>query len=357
MTVVTEQTIDESKLQEFMGKMVGDLGAGISSALVLIGQDLGLYPALAERGPLTADELAQHTGTTPRYVLEWASNQAACGYIEYDPEEKQFYMTPEQTAVFADEESPFFMGGGFYSIASIFADVPKVTEAFKTGQGVSWGKHDSCLFCGVAKFFKPTYIANLLQSWIPALDGVEDKLKKGSKVADVGCGYGHSTLILAEAFPNSQFYGFDFHTPSIEKARELAAEKGLTNVTFETAKAKDFPGEDYDLVTFFDCLHDMGDPAGASKHVYSKLAEDGTWMITEPFAHDTLEENLNPVGRVYYGFSTTVCTPSSLSQEVGAALGAQAGEKKLREVVTSGGFTQFRRAAETPFNLILEARR
>jgi len=351
------QTIDESKLNEFMGKMVGDLGAGISGALVVAGQKLGLYEKLSQQGPLTADQLASISNTAPRYILEWASNQAASGYIEYDPETSTFFLTPEQAVVFADEESPFFMGGGFYSIASIFADEPKISDAFKTGEGVSWGNHDSCLFCGVAKFFKPTYKANLLQSWIPSLDSVQEKLERGAKVADVGCGFGHSTLIMAEAFPNSQFYGFDFHAPSIEKARQLAEEKGLTNVTFATAKAKEFTGENYDLVAFFDCLHDMGDPAGASQHVYSKLAEDGTWMITEPFAHDTLEENLNPVGRVYYGFSTTVCTPSSLSQEVGAALGAQAGEKKLREVITSGGFTRFRRAAETPFNLVLEARR
>jgi SAM-dependent methyltransferase len=353
----SEQTIDENKLNEFMGKMVGELGAGISSALVVTGQKLGLYEKLAEHGPLTADQLASISNTAPRYILEWASNQAASGYIDYDPETSTFFLTPEQTVVFADEESPFFMGGGFYSISSIFADEPKISDAFKTGEGVSWGNHDSCLFCGVAKFFKPTYKANLLQSWIPSLDGVQEKLERGAKVADVGCGYGHSTLIMAEAFPNSQFYGFDFHAPSIEKAKQLAVEKGLNNVTFATAKAKEIPGDNYDLVTFFDCLHDMGDPAGASQHVFSKLAEDGTWMITEPFAHDTLEENLNPVGRVYYGFSTTVCTPSSLSQEVGAALGAQAGEKKLREVITSGGFTRFRRAAETPFNLVLEARR
>jgi SAM-dependent methyltransferase len=352
-----EQTIDENKLNEFMGKMVGELGAGISGALVVTGQKLGLYEKLYQHGPVTADQLASISNTAPRYILEWASNQAASGYIEYDPESSTFFLTPEQAVVFADEESPYFMGGGFYSIASIFADEPKVSEAFKTGEGVSWGNHDSCLFCGVAKFFKPTYKANLLQSWIPSLDGVQEKLERGAKVADVGCGFGHSTLIMAEAFPNSQFYGFDFHSPSIAKARQLAEEKGLDNVSFATAKAKDFTGEDYDLVAFFDCLHDMGDPAGASQHVFSKLAEDGTWMITEPFAHDTLEENLNPVGRVYYGFSTTVCTPSSLSQEVGAALGAQAGEKKLREVVTSGGFTRFRRATETPFNLVLEARR
>lgn len=356
MTTLT-QTIDENKLQEFMGKMVGDLGAATSSVLVLIGRRLGLYKALAEHGPLSAEALAQQTGTAPRYILEWASNQAASGYVEYDPATEQFYQTPEQAAVFADEESSFYLGGGFDSIAAMFADEPKITDAFRTGEGVSWGTHDSCLFCGVAKFFKPTYKANLVQSWIPALAGVQEKLEQGGKVADVGCGYGHSTLLLAETYPNSHFYGFDFHEPSIKQAKQLAKEKGLNNVTFGIAKAKDFPGESYDLVTFFDCLHDMGDPAGAAKHVYRQLDKDGTWMIVEPFAHDTLEQNLNPVGRIYFSFSATVCTPSSLSQEVGLALGAQAGEKKLREVVTSGGFTQFRRAAETPFNLVLEARR
>ena len=355
--LTTDKAIDEKKMNDFMNTMVGDLGAATSSVLVLIGLKLELFKTLAEKGPLTADELASQTDTAPRYILEWASNQAASGYVEYDSKGKKFYMTPEQVAVFADEDSSFYMGGGFYSVASIFSDEPKITEAFRSGKGISWGAHDSCLFCGVAKFFKPTYKANLIQSWIPALDGVEEKLKAGARVADVGCGFGHSTLLLAETFPNSHFYGFDFHEPSIAHAQELAKENGLSNVTFQTAKAKDFPGESYDLVTFFDCLHDMGDPVGAAKHVHSKLAENGTWMIVEPFANDSLEENLNPVGRVYFSFSATVCTPSSLSQEVGLALGAQAGEKKLREVVTSGGFGQFRRAAETPFNMVLEARR
>ncbi|GJL79402.1 MAG: SAM-dependent methyltransferase [Nitrospinaceae bacterium] len=351
------QSIDENKLHEFMGKMVGDLAAASSGVLVVIGQKLGLYKALAEHGPLNADDLAERTGTTARYVLEWLSNQAASGYVQYDPEKSHFSMTAEQAVVFADEESPFYMGGGFTSIASLFADEPKISNAFRTGEGVSWGAHDSCLFCGVAKFFKPTYKAHLIPSWIPALDGVQGKLEKGGEAADVGCGFGHSTLLMAETFPNSHFYGFDFHQPSIDQAKQLALEKGLKNVTFETAKAKEFPGESYDLVTFFDCLHDMGDPAGAAKHVYSKLDPNGTWMIVEPFANDSLEQNLNPVSQVYYSFSTTVCTPSSLSQEVGLALGAQAGEKRLREVVTSGGFKQFRRVAETPFNMVLEARR
>ena len=354
---MTTAPIDENKIERFMNKMVADLGAAASSVLVIIGQQLGLYKSLAENGPLSADELAEKTGTSARYILEWASSQAASGYIEYDLVTLKFYLNPEQAAAFGDEESPFYMAGGFYSIASMFKDEPTITDAFQTGKGVSWGSHDSCLFCGVAKFFESTYKAHLIQDWIPALDGAQEKLIQGAKVADVGCGYGHSTLLLAETYPNSQFFGYDFHQPSIDQAKKLAKEKNLTNVTFSTAKAKDFPGESYDLVTFFDCLHDMGDPAGAAKYVHSKLASDGTWMIVEPFAHDKLEENLNPVGRVYYSFSATVCTPSSLSQEVGLALGAQAGENKIREVISSGGFTRIRRATETPFNMILEARR
>lgn len=265
-------------------------------------------------------------------------------------------MTPEQIAVFADKDSPLLMTGGFYSIASVFADEPKITEAFRTGKGISWGEHNGCLFCGTEKFFRPTYRAQLVSAWIPALEGVEAKLKRGAKVADVGCGHGASTLIMAEAFPNSQFVGFDFHPPSIEHARELAKQAGLNNIQFEIATSKNYLGKNYDLVTFFDCLHDMGDPVGAATHVRQSLKEDGTWLIVEPFAHNRLEQNLTPVGRVYYGFSTTVCTPSSLSQEIGLALGAQAGEARLQEVVTGGGFTRFRRAAETPFNLVLEAR-
>ncbi len=349
--------INEDQLHDLMGKMVNDLGAASSSVLVLIGQKLGLFTALAKEGPCTAERLAESTQTAPRYILEWASALSASGYVQYNPSDKTFGMTPEQVAVFADEESPFFMGGGFYSIASLFHDEPKVTEAFRTGGGIAWGSHDACLFSGVAKFFKPTYKGHLLQDWIPALDGVKEKLEAGISVADVGCGYGISTLMMAEAFPNSRFYGFDFHEPSIRQARSLAEEKNLDNITFEVALAKDFGGDGYGLITFFDCLHDMGDPAGAARHVYNRLAPDGTWMIVEPFAHDTLEENLNPVGRVYYSFSTTVCTPSSLSQEVGLGLGAQAGESRLREVVESGGFTRFRRATETPFNLVLEARK
>lgn len=348
--------LDEAKLQEFMGKMVGDMGAAVGTALVLIGDKLGLYKALAEGGPQTSQQVAEGTGTTERYVREWLAAQAASGYIEYDPETRMFSMTPEQAAVFADEDSPVHACGGFYSVASVIMDEPKITEAFRTGNGVGWGDRHPCLFCGTAKFFRPGYRVNLTSSWLPALEGVEEKLKAGARVADVGCGHGHSTLIMAEAFPRTQFVGFDIHGPSIEEARRLADQAGLRNVTFEVATAKTYPGSGYDLVTFFDCLHDMGDPVGAAGHVYQSLDRDGTWMLVEPFAQDSLEGNLNPIGRVYYGFSTTVCTPASLAQEVGAGLGAQAGEARLREVVTAGGFSRFRRATETPLNLVLEAR-
>ena len=349
-------TLNETKLHDFMGKMVGDMGAAVGTALVVIGDRLGLYKTLAALGPLTSQQLADQTGTAERYVREWLAAQAASGYIEHHSETNQFSMTPEQAAVFADENSPAYVCGGFYSIASIIVDEPKVTDAFQTGHGIAWGDRHACLFCGVAKFFRPGYRVHLISSWIPSLNGVKEKLEGGAKVADVGCGHGHSTLIMAEAFPNTQFVGFDIHAPSIEEAERMSKEMGLTNVRFEVASAKTYPGNQYDLVTFFDCLHDMGDPQGAAAHVKKSLDNDGTWLIVEPFAHDNLEDNLNPIGRVYYGFSTTVCTPASLSQEVGTALGTQAGETRIKEVVTAGGFTHFRRATETPLNLILEAK-
>lgn len=354
MATTTTAAIDHDKLQAFMGKIVGDMGAALSGALLVIGDRLGLYKALAEHGPLDATGLAGRTGTDERMVREWLSHQAAAGYVEYA--DGRFHMTPEQAACFADEDSPALVTGGFYGIASIYNDEEKLAETFRHGEGMAWGDHHSCLFCGVAKFFKPGYEAHLVQEWIPALDGVQPKLEAGAKVADVGCGYGLSTMIMAEAFPKSTFHGFDIHAASIEKARELARERGLTNVTFEVATAKEFPGEGYDLIACFDCLHDMGDPRGAAAHIREALADDGSWMIVEPFAHDELADNLNPVGRVYYGFSTAVCTPASLSQEVGAALGAQAGERKLAEVVGAGGFGRVRRVLETPLNMILEAR-
>jgi SAM-dependent methyltransferase len=349
-------TINQDKLNELLGKMVTELGAAVVGVGIILGDQLGLYKALAAGGSLTSDELAKRTGTAERYVREWLSAQAASGYISYDAAAKTFHLTPEQAMVFANADSPVLMTGGYYVVQSIYNDVPRMAEAFRTGKGFGWGDHCNCLFCGTEKFFGPGYRANLVSSWLPALDGTTAKLQVGGKVADVGCGHGISTIVMAQAFPKSQFYGFDYHKGSIDRARELAKEAGVTNVTFDVAVAKTYPGKDYDLVTFFDCLHDMGDPVGASAHVRETLKKDGTWMIVEPNAADDLVDNLNPVGRVYYAASTVICVPTSLSQEVGLALGAQAGEARLREAVTKGGFTQFRRATETPFNMVLEAR-
>ena len=348
--------LNETKLHEFLGTMVTEMGAAANGALIILGDKLGLYKSLAAKGPITSQELADATQTTERYVREWLSAQAASMFIEYDSINNTFWMTPEQAAVFADEESPVLMTGAFYGISSMYHDELKIEKAFKSGEGVAWGDHDSCLFCGTEKFFKPSYKANLIASWIPSLEGVEEKLKKGGAAADIGCGHGVSTMVMAKDFPNSEFIGYDFHEKSIDHASSRAKELGIDNVSFIVATAKAFPESNFDFVTFFDCLHDMGDPVGACEHVVKAVKPEGTCMIVEPFAHDTLEENLNPVGRAMYAFSTMICTPSSISQEVGLGLGAQAGEKRLREVALSGGFKNFRRAAETPFNLILEAR-
>jgi SAM-dependent methyltransferase len=348
---------DEAKLHAFMGKMVGDMGAALSGALVLIGDKLGLYQALADGGAATPEELAGRTGTAERYVREWLAAQAASGYVDYDPATRRFSMSPEQAMALAAESSPVYVAGAFELIAAAYFDEPKVTEAFRTGKGVGWHEHHECLFRGVERFFRSGYSAFLVQDWLPALDGVQAKLERGGMVADVGCGHGASTILMAKAFPRSTFCGFDYHEPSIRRAREAAASAGVSgNTTFEVATAKGFPGTGYDLVACFDCLHDMGDPKGAAAHIRNALKPDGTFMLVEPFAQDDLKDNLNPVGRMYYAASTLVCTPNSLSQEVGLGLGAQAGEARLREVVTSAGFTRFRRATETPFNLILEAR-
>ena len=350
-------TVDQVKLDEFMGRFVGDLGAALSAALVVIGDRLGLYRAMADGGPVTPEELAERTGTDPRYVREWLSNQAAGGYVSYDAEAQRFSLTPEQSLALAQEGSPAFVPGAFQLATALVKDEPTITEAFKTGSGVGWHEHNHDLFSGTERFFRPGYAANLIASWIPALDGVQAKLESGARVADVGCGHGASTIIMAQAFPRSEFVGFDYHPASIEQARKTASEAGLDGgVGFDVAAAKEYPSDGYDLVTMFDCLHDMGDPVGASAHVLETLEADGTWMIVEPYAGDRLEDNLNPVGRVFYGASTLVCTPASRDQEVGLALGAQAGEARLGEVVAAGGFTRFRRAAETPFNLVLEAR-
>jgi SAM-dependent methyltransferase len=345
--------LDTAKLESLLGTMVNELGAAANAALVLIGDKLGLFRALAN-GPLTPSELAKTTGTHERYVREWLASQAASGFVIYDAKAGTFTLSPEQAAVFADEESPVNMTGGFYSLAAVFADEPKLTAAFKAGKGVGWGEHCNCLFCGVERFFRPGYKANLVAEWLPALDGVVAKLERGAKVADVGCGHGASTFIMAKAFPNSEFVGIDFHDASIAHAREHA--KGFANVRFEVARAQDYKGSGFDLVTMFDALHDMGDPVGAAAHARETLKRDGTLMLIEPQAGDNLADNLNPVGRIFYAFSTSVCVPASLGQEVGAALGAQAGEKRLADVLRQGGFSRVRRATANPFNMVLEAR-
>jgi SAM-dependent methyltransferase len=349
--------VDEGKLEAFMGKVLTDLGAVVSAPLMVIGERLGLYKAMDGAGPLTSEELAERAGVSERMVREWLRNQAAGGYVEYDPETDRYTLPPEQALAVADDTSPFYVLGALDLIASLYADEDRIIEAFRTGKGMGWHEHDARLFCGTERFFRPGYKAHLAPEWIPALEGVEEKLRNGAKVADIGCGHGASTIIMAEAFPNSEFYGFDYHDKSIERARALAEEAGLSErITFAVSTAQDFPGSGYDLVCAFDCLHDMGDPVGAAAHVRETLDGDGTWMIVEPYANDRVEDNLTPVGRIFYGGSTVICTPASLAQEVGLALGAQAGEARLTDVVRQGGFTRVRRATETPFNLVLEAR-
>ena len=348
--------INEEKLNAFMGNFVRDMGAVAHASTIVIGDQLGLYKALAE-APMTAEVLAAKTGCDARYVLEWLSAQAASGYAQYDSATQQFSLSEEQALALAVEGSPAFIPGAFQVAIAMFAAVPKLIEAFRTGAGLGWHEQHPALFTGTERFFRPGYAANLVSSWIPALDGVESKLKSGARVADVGCGHGASTIIMAQAYPNSRFIGYDYHAPSINYAQAAAVKAGVADrVSFEVARAQDFLGKDFDLVAVFDCLHDMGDPVGASKHVRQALKPDGTWMIVEPFANDKLEDNLNPIGRIFYSASTCICTPASRSQEVGLCLGAQAGEGRLRSVVGKGGFSRFRRAIETPFNLIFEAR-
>ncbi|MFT4101627.1 MAG: class I SAM-dependent methyltransferase [Burkholderiaceae bacterium] len=348
--------INEDRLNAFMGRFVGDLGAVLHAATVVVGDQLGLYKTLAE-GPDNAEGLARRTETDARYLREWLSAQAASGYVDYDPATQRFSLSEEQALALAQEGSPAFVPGAFQLATAQFKAIPKMAKAMRTGLGLGWHEHDSALFHGTERFFRPGYVANLVNSWIPALEGVEARLQAGAKVADIGCGHGASTIIMAQAYPQSCFTGFDYHAPSIEHARQAAAAAGVAErVSFEVARAQDFPGSDYDFVTIFDALHDMGDPAGAAAHVRQNLKPDGTWLIVEPYANDRLEDNLNPVGRVFYSASSFICTPASRSQEVGACLGAQAGEARLRDVVMQGGFRHFRRAAQTPFNLVLEAR-
>ncbi|WP_076998209.1 class I SAM-dependent methyltransferase [Variovorax sp. KK3] len=349
--------IDDNKLNALLERMVGEFGALASAPLVMLGDRLGLYKAMAGTGPVTVDQFSERTGLRLRYAQEWLNAQAASGFVDYDPGAQTFTLSPEAALVLADDTSPAFMVGGFEVLSSLYIDLDKVQKAFRDGTGLGWHEHHPSLFSGTERFFRAGYNANLEPSWIPALEGMRERLEAGARMADVGCGFGASTIVMAQAYPASTFVGYDFHEPSVVAARERAAAAGVADrVRFEVASAKSYPGRDFDLVAFFDCLHDMGDPVGAATHVRETLSPDGIWMIVEPFANDRLEDNINPVGRIFYSASTMVCTPCSLSQEVGLALGAQAGERRLADVARQGGFSRFRRATQTPFNLVFEAR-
>jgi SAM-dependent methyltransferase len=356
-TVAEPAVLDEKKLMDFVFKAVDEVGATLNAALVVMGDKLGYYRALAHAGPLSPAQLAARTGTAERYVQEWLNAQAAGGYVDYDPATGRYTLPPEQAVALTDESSPAYLPGFFQLALGSVIDSPRITDTARSGEGLGWHEHVHDVHEGCERFFRPGYNANLVVAWLPALDGVVEKLERGARVADVGCGHGASTILMAQAFPQSTFVGSDYHEGSIETARIRAEETGVAErVSFETAPAAGHPGGGYDLVTMFDCLHDMGDPVGAARKVHEMLAPDGTWMIVEPAAGDRVEDNLNPVGRAYYGFSTLLCTPASPSQEVGLALGAQAGEARIREVVEAAGFNRFRRVAETPFNLVFEAR-
>jgi 2-polyprenyl-3-methyl-5-hydroxy-6-metoxy-1,4-benzoquinol methylase len=356
-TAAPERTINEDKMNAFLGKVVGDFGAALSSSLVYIGQKLGLYKALASGEAITPAELAEKTATNERYIREWLINQAASGYVDYDAASGRYSLSPEQALALTDESSPYYVGGGFYVIKAMTNATSRIEDYFRNGGGMLWGDHDPDLFVGTERFFRPGYAAHLIATWIPSLTGVEEKLKAGGKVADIGCGHGSSTIIMAQAYPNSRFWGFDNHEKSIETARQRAKDAGVSDrVTFAAANASELPDEQYDMVAFFDCLHDMGDPVGACKRAAEVLAADGSALIVEPMAGNTVEENFNIIGRTFSGASTLCCTSNSLALN-GPALGAVAPESAIREVVLAGGFKEFRRATETPFNRIFEARK
>jgi ubiquinone/menaquinone biosynthesis C-methylase UbiE len=348
--------IKEDKLNEFLGRFITDLGATAAAGNVVIGHQLGLYRALAS-APTTAEGLAARTRTNPRYVVEWLRGQAAGGYVEYDGDSDLYSMTEEQAFAMTNPDGPLYAPGAFVLALGTLRSVPRITEAFRTGTGMGWHEHDEDVFVGCEQFFRPGYIANLIPSWIPALDGVEERLCAGAKVADIGCGLGASTILLAQEYPNSEVTGSDYHDQSIELARKRAGDAGVADrVNFEVATASSFSGSGYDLATTFDCLHDMGDPLAAARHIRQALKPNGTWLVVEPFAGDDTASNLNPVGRVYYSFSTMLCVPNAMSQPGGYSLGAQAGEAAIRQIATEAGFTRFRRASQTPFNLVYEVR-
>ncbi|NUB91264.1 methyltransferase domain-containing protein [Haloterrigena sp. SYSU A121-1] len=354
---IDDEPIDEERLDEIVGMAVNELGAAYYAPLIVIGDRLGLYEALADGGPVSPAELAERTDTVEPYVTEWLNAGAAGGYVTYDPETGRYGLTPEQAALLADEDSPAFLAGGYQGLMGYQKHLSEIEAAFRTGEGVGWHEHDADVCHGTERFYRPSYETNLVDEWIPALDGMSARLRDGARVADVGCGHGASTIITAEAYPDSAFVGVDYHDRSIEVARERAEDAGVADrISFEVATAKEFTGADYDLVMMFDAYHDMGDPVGVASHVRETLADDGAWLLVEPFANDRLEENLNPVSRAFYCASTLACVPNSLDQGGDPVLGAQAGEARLRDVITSGGFTRVRRAAETPFNLVLEAK-
>ena len=356
-TIEQPVEVDGDKLMQFVFRAVDEVGATLNAALVVMGDKLGLYRALAGTGGLSPTQLAERTGSAERYVREWLNAQAAGGYVQYDPDSGRYMLPPEQTVALTDPDSPAYLPGFFQIALGSVLDSPKIVDAARSGDGLGWHEHGHDVHDGCERFFRPGYNAHLIAEWLPALDGVVDKLERGARVADVGCGHGASTILMARAFPNSALDGWDYHDGSIETARQRAQDAGVADrARFQTASATAYSGTDYDLVTMFDCLHDMGDAVGAARHVRGTLKPDGTWMIVEPNAGDRVEDNLNPVGRAFYAFSTLLCTPASLSQDVGLALGAQAGEARIRDVVEAGGFTRFRRVAETPFNLVFEAR-
>ncbi len=350
--------LDQAKLDAAVGRLFADLSAGYGGVMVSLGDKLGLYRAMAGAGPLSSNEVARRSGCGERYVREWLNAQVAGGYVDYHPSSVTYELTAEQAAILAEDTSPVFLPHAWQVVASMWADEPKALAAFKTGKGIGWGEHDERLYCGVAAFFRNSYSGSLVKEWLPALTGVTEKLTRGARVADVGCGHGHSTVLMAKAYPASRFWGFDVHEESIAAAREVARQAGVADrVHFEVAGAADYPRNDYDLICFFDCLHDMGRPVDAARHAASALAEDGTLMLVEPFAGDRVEDNINPVGRLYYAASTTLCCAHAISENGTHVLGAQAGPRQLEEVLKSAGLGSVRRAAETPFNLIIEARR